>query len=406
MKAHLPLRSVMNSTGWMLIGLSARMGFQLLAFILLAQALGPESFGAFAGTLALVTLLSPFVEWGGYSLIVQDIAAGVPTKQTVGNSLLLALLMLPLGLGTLALLKLFILPQVAWSLVLALGLAEFLGGRLFWLACGAHVAHEMLWRNALLEVFWGVLRLLMVCWFVGAGGDLALWGNLFLLQALVMGVVAMGWVVHTWGFPSAKLTDALSRIRPGWHFAVGQAAQNIYTDVDKVMLARLATLEATGIYAAAYRFIPLAYLPLNALMSALYPRFFKAGLNRTTRTLALETLWFTAGYGILATTALWLSAPYLPLVFGSGFRESVETLKLLAFIPLIQGLYSPFADALTGSGRQVVRTRGQLAALGINILLNLWLIPGWGWAGAAWATIVSQLLLLAIFGWAVLQRKQ
>ena len=81
-------------------------------------------------------------------------------------------------------------------------------------------------------------------------------------------------------------------------------------------------------------------------------------------------------------------------------------MKLLALIPLIQGLYSPFADALTGSGHQAVRTRGQLAALVINILLNLWLIPIWGWAGAAWATIVSQILLLAIFGWAVLKRKK
>ncbi len=406
-KTYLPSATVIRNTGWMLMGLGVRFGFQFLAFVLLAHTLGAEAFGAFAGALALATLLSPFVELGGTTLIVEDVTAGVPTRRAVGNSLLLSVLALPLGLAIMGGLKFLFLPQVAWDLVLALGLAEFVGGRLFWLACSAHVANEMVWRNAVLEVVWGGLRLLLVGWLAWSKGDVFLWGWLFLGQSLGMGLLAMGWVMRTWGLLTADFQEIRERVAPGWNFAVGQAAQGAYTDLDKAMLARLSTLEATGIYAAAFRFIPLVYLPLNALINAIYPQFFKAGQQdyRAVRTLAIQIVRLMGAYGILATGVLWVVAPYLPLFFGESFRESVATLRLLAFIPLLQGLYTPFALALTGSGRQTLRTRGQLATLGVNIALNLALIPLWGWAGAAWATLVSQMILLLALSIPVLKNE-
>ena len=43
------------------------------------------------------------------------------------------------------------------------------------------------------------------------------------------------------------------------------------------MVARLATLEAAGVYAAAYRLIDVAFIPVRALLSATLPGFFRAG---------------------------------------------------------------------------------------------------------------------------------
>lgn len=401
-KSLLPEGPVIRNASWMLVGLVVRLCFQLWAFILLAQTLGPSDFGAFAGTLALATLLSPFIELGGSSLIVRDITAGVATQRALGNSLMIALLALPVGILIFAVLKIIILPSIDWQLVWALGLAEFLGGRLFWLACSVHVAHEMLWRNAVLEAIWGGFRLAMVGGLAVLQGDVYLWGWLFLAQSVAIGVVALGWVSYTWGIPTAQPDEVRARFGLGWSFAVGQAAQGAYTDLDKAMLARLSTLEITGIYAAAYRFIPLAFLPVNAFLNALYPQFFRAGQAGTVQGLALKVAGLTGLYGMLATCALWFMAPWLPLLFGAEFSSSVDALRLLAFIPLFQGLYTPFAIALTGSDRQDLRSRGELLALGGNLVLNLLLIPSWGWAGAAWATLISQMILLVGFSVLVL----
>ena len=55
------------------------------------------------------------------------------------------------------------------------------------------------------------------------------------------------------------------------------------------------------------------------------------------------------------------------------------------------------ADALTGAGRQGTRTVIQIGVAAFNILINLWIIPAYGWRGAAWSSIASDgLLALAL----------
>jgi len=44
---------------------------------------------------------------------------------------------------------------------------------------------------------------------------------------------------------------------------------------------------------------------------------------------------------------------------------------------------------LTGAGLQRYRTAGQVAAVVLNFLLNLWLIPAYSWRGAAWSSLAT-----------------
>ena len=50
-----------------------------------------------------------------------------------------------------------------------------------------------------------------------------------------------------------KPTFSLLRgsVKDGWFFALGLAFGSIFNDIDKVMLARMSTFEATGIYSVA-----------------------------------------------------------------------------------------------------------------------------------------------------------
>jgi O-antigen/teichoic acid export membrane protein len=52
--------------------------------------------------------------------------------------------------------------------------------------------------------------------------------------------------------------------------------------------------------------------------------------------------------------------------------------------------------ALTGAGMQRYRTATQLLAATLNFSLNLWLIPKWGWHGAAWSSLCTDAALAAM----------
>ncbi len=391
---------MLRDSSWMLAALAAKSVLQLVAFVLLARQLGPQAFGTFSSALALAALLSPLVELGGYSLIVRDVSRQVPPARALGNSLIVLLTNVPLGLLIVLGVAFVALPGVPWTTLLLVALAELLFTRVIVLVNAVFVAQSALWCNAVIEVVGGVVRLALVVYLARTGGDLGAWVGLYLLQTALLSVGALVWAARLTGRPVGRWREWRDRLGPGVHFAVGGMAQNAYTDLDKAMLPRLADLGAAGIYNSAFRFVMVAFLPLSALLGALYPRFFEAGREGypAARRLALRTMPLTAGYGLLAGAALLLGAAWLPALLGPGFAETAPALRWLAALLLIQGLYAPFADALTGSGLQRLRTTGQVGALLLNALLNFWLIPRYGWLGAVWSSLISQSFLLLVWG--------
>jgi O-antigen/teichoic acid export membrane protein len=392
---------------WVLLGYAARLTFQFGTFLLLARHLGVDGFGAFAGVLALVGLISPFVEWGGYSLIVRDIKAGARAERAFGNSLMLSALTVPIGLLALAALKPLALPAQSWVFVLCIGVGQFVGGRTSALVFGIHTAQDDNWRNTVLEVIQGAGLFGFVLLLSRFSGDLERWGLYYLVNSVIVGAFATAWIVRRHGRPTTDLGEVRARVRPGFHFAVASSAQSAYTDLDKVMLVRLGSEQAAGVYTAAYRLINVAYLPLGAILYTTYPQFFASGQRGLveTRAWAHRVARWSVAYGVLASAALWLLAPLVPVLLGTEYAESVGALRLLCVMLLLQGLTQPFGDVLTGTGRQRLRGQVQLGVLVLNIVLNLLLIPGYGWAGASWASVITQVVLCGTFIWIVERAK-
>ena len=104
------------------------------------------------------------------------------------------------------------------------------------------------------------------------------WSVAYLATSAVCALVAIYCVLSRLARPAfSGLGRIRGELREGFWFSTSLSAQTIYNDVDKTMLARLATLDAAGIYAAAYRLIDIAFLPIRALLAAAYPSFFRHG---------------------------------------------------------------------------------------------------------------------------------
>ncbi|MCL6444511.1 MAG: polysaccharide biosynthesis C-terminal domain-containing protein, partial [Alicyclobacillus sp.] len=154
-----------------------------------------------------------------------------------------------------------------------------------------------------------------------------------------------------------------------------------------------------GIYSAAYRVINIAFAPIMSLLSAVNARIYQLGENgiKNTTGVVWRLILICIFYGAIAAVGMIAAAPVLPFVLGRQYVESVPALRYLAVVPMIQGIEYLFADALTGSGHQGVRSVIQFVVALINGTLNLILIPLYSWRGAAAVTILTETMLAVAF---------
>jgi O-antigen/teichoic acid export membrane protein len=205
----------------------------------------------------------------------------------------------------------------------------------------------------------------------------------------------MVWVRAEIGPAAFERDLMLRRVHEGLGFSFAGTTQATYNDVDKVMLSHYGLNRENGFYTLAYRVIDAATTPIVALNDAVLPRFFRlggAGIPKVTR-LVLKSAGASVVVGTIIAMAILLVAPVIPFVVGRDFAGVVVALRWLCWIPLLRGIHRATGSALTGSGRQSLRTVCQLTVAILNLLLNLWWIPSYGWIGAAWSSVVSDGLL-------------
>ena len=174
----------------------------------------------------------------------------------------------------------------------------------------------------------------------------------------------------------------------------------IYYRIDTLMLEWFKGMEAVGFYNAAFRFIDYAYLLSGMLMNSIYPlmcdRF--PGNPEGLRRIYQKTVDYMAIIGGAISMGIFLGAPLLiEFIFGREYLPALTTLRLFGFIPLLVFLNNAFGNMMMALGLQGKPFVGMRAAgVLINVGLNLVCIPAFGYNGAAFATVITELSLLAV----------
>jgi len=395
-----------QNTIWALSGYGVRLVIQAVYFVIIARSLGVNQYGGFVAATALSAVISPFVGIGAGNLLVKNVARDQSLfSRYWGNGLLMTLASGVLFVAIVCTLGFEVLPRSTPLLVVALiSASDLIFVKLLDMAAWAFQAFEMLAQNAQLNVLVSFTRLAGIAALAGVVSHptVKMWSVVYLTGSVISGLIGVIWATAKLGAPRLALGKIRAEIVEGFHFSVSLSAQTIYNDIDKTMVARLSTLEAAGIYAAAYRIIDVAFTPVRAVLNAAFPAFFRHGKDgfqsglQFGRRLLVRTL----PYPLLAFVALMAGASLLPLILGEGFRQATEALRWLAPLPLLKTLHYFVSDALTGSGFQGTRTLAQIGVAVFNVALNFVLIPSYGWRGAAWASIASD-GLLAVALWCV-----
>jgi O-antigen/teichoic acid export membrane protein len=165
---------------------------------------------------------------------------------------------------------------------------------------------------------------------------------------------------------------------------------------DTLLLAALSSDSDVGIYQVATRVVTLIASITVPIAAAFAPRV--ADLVRRQDWSRLES-----GYRVTTLWCLRLCLPFLAAVavypsetlrlFGAAFATGAAVSIVLTVGKLVDCGTGPCGVVLNMSSRAGTNALLNAAALGLNLGLNLWLIPRNGILGAAWAWTISLIVL-------------
>jgi O-antigen/teichoic acid export membrane protein len=393
---------------WLLSGNGLKFALQAAYFTLIARSLGPDKYGAFLAGVAITAVLSPFVGLGTSNLIVRNVARDPDLfRESWGNGLLVTFTTGVLGVGLVLAVRHWIPSGIGSTVLLLIAVADLVFGRITDLCGFAFGALERFGTTAHINVWISLSRV------VGLSALVAIvphptveaWAAAYLATAVATTFGSISWAFWTLSLPMIGLRRLFHELGEGIYFSIGLSAQSVYNDIDKTMLAQLGSLQATGIYGAAYRVIDVSTVPLRSILSAANPGSFRAGSRGIAESLAfMRPLMHKAlMYSACAAAGMIVCAPILPHVLGPAYQETATALRWLAVLPVLRSVHLFLADALTGAGHQRMRSIVQVFIALVNILINIWIIPLYSWRGAAWSSIACDALLGVVLGTAAFQ---
>lgn len=386
------------NTGWALSGEVTRAASAAATFVVLARLLGPRGFGEYAGTLALVTVLLPFANAGVGHLLVLRVARRPEEFPRMWSSAISTTLFGGLACTVLvAALRPLLLPRVPLAVLVTLAVSELVFGQAVELSAQAFQAHDDMRSANRVRVLAAASRVTMVALFaVLLDQHTVLRWSLFHLGAsATAGAVAVSTVAVRRQVGLQLVRPTMVDARAGAPFALGLSSSQVHQDIDKTMLLRAGLAADAGVYAAGHRIIAYLSLPLRAVIVSTYPRFFREGSQSLSAAVrfAGRVLRPTVAFASLLAATSFVALPHATRVLGEDFSQTAFVVQALALLPLLQVLQYLAGNSLTGAGHVRLRTALQVGTAGMNVLLNLVLIPMLGWKGAVIATYCTEVLL-------------
>jgi len=217
------------------------------------------------------------------------------------------------------------------------------------------------------------------------------------LISLIAVLVFIGVVYYILPSPPHAARFAVSALRNIWRFAAGMLSITLLvlllTQVDKILLSRLLTLEAFGYYALAAAVAGGLYVMTSPIGAAFYPRFTEL-VTRQDESILREAYHL----GAQMVTVLMGSATLILIVFADRvlllwtadpvLTEKVAPIMMvLALGSFLNGLmWMPYQMQLA-HGWTSLTIRINTVAVVLLVPAILWLVPIYGAIAAAWTWV-------------------
>jgi O-antigen/teichoic acid export membrane protein len=403
------IRNAPKNYFWLVV---AQAGSSLFAFAsvwLITKTIGSEGYGGVVAIIAASHITQVLVSWTGYSLLKFGTEEFVESEKISRIFWVRLFVFLPNLLLVLLASRLWFPPLAEWL---------NLSNETFYLVI-LHFITVSLWIHVqyglqgvkMQRLQGGLLTIERLIIF---GGLVFLWyfGNLtpfnvilfYAISPLVMALVGT-WFLRQYIFKPFKvdrkfLREILVYSLPLLPFSLVGCFSGNY--VDAVFISKFLSTKDLGIYSVATQ-INGIFLQVPTLANSLLIPFFVT-LQAENRTNLLNRYFqhtfpaLTLIGGLATSIVAFLFYFLIPLIFGQEFSESVLPLWILLTASAIS-LPSMFGYAalVHSSGMTYIATISTILSAAVNITANFILIPKYGMAGCAWATVLTYLVTICVF---------
>lgn len=374
----------------------------LLWLVVVARHLGESGFGFLNFALSLTAIFSVLVEFGFSPVITRAVArdAGVAEDylaNVLGLRLLLSLVAVPLTVAV-SLLTGADRGTIAPVLVCA---ATMVTSAVWATPNAVFVARERMGTPSLVITVSKVVALAVGLLLVARGAGILALAAVFLLEGVLNVAIGTPLLTRVLGVRvRVALDPVLCRrlLREAAPFALTLALGLLYFKLDVVMLSAMKGSEAVGWYSAAFRLLEgLVYLSA-AFVATMFPVLSRLRTTseeqlRSTTRRAVEVV---VGIALpMAVALVVLAAPIIRILYGDGYAASEPVLRWIGASLFFVFAGNFLASVLNAVDRQKACFWVTLAGVGLNVSLNLALIPRMAESGAAVATAVTQAVIAA-----------
>ena len=384
------------------IVLTAKVAARLIALVTvlyMVRWLGPPRYGSFSVLVNLTAIASVMLDLGFNVLFVREGARDHKAIQrylrnvmslrllmSAAAFVILAALVIPIGLGDL------LLP--GFVLMVLTSYASLLRNGLYAVQQLGYEAIAVVLESAILLglVVYGVQTRQGVAYFIWAYAIQYAFSCVYFAAILAWKRIA----TIGWSFEPTLLREWFWK---GLPFALTFVLTIIYFRIDQPLIDVFRGLEEAGLYGAAYKpiesllFVPITFLSIVFPVLSVYhrdrPSELLDAVNRFYKGLLLMGWPVSIGIFVLAK-------PLTPLLLGHQYLGSEPALRVLALALGIAFVNNAFIGALNASDRQSSFSWAAGWSVVVNVVLNLALIPLFGYQGASWATVVTELTLGAV----------
>jgi O-antigen/teichoic acid export membrane protein len=170
--------------------------------------------------------------------------------------------------------------------------------------------------------------------------------------------------------------------------------------VDRIVIVRSAGLAEAGLYSLAVKFAQAVNVLVRGFQLAWPPLAYSIRDDgEACRAYAAIVTWFVAACAFVVT-GMWLLSRQIVRAFAAPeFFGAYEAIGLIATGVTLYALYMVMVVILGRTGRTEFNFPATIAALLVNVALNLALVPPLGIVGAGIALVASYLVVLALMYW-------
>jgi O-antigen/teichoic acid export membrane protein len=387
-----------SGTGWLVGGALAGMALQFAGTAVLVADVPVGAFGRFISVFAFATLVTQFCTAGIYQLLIKEIArAGRTLRSDLWRALWPALILYGLTAVPFAVIVSHAIQGTSISTAACIHLGAELASALQGVSLAVFNANRRLRTVALVNMLRGsVILLVGVAALVGIETTQAI-GLAYLTAAAAYAVVvgAMTVTAVESGTRSDAPTSGL--LRQHLTIGVGSLSAAGYRSADQGLLGAVGQLADAGLYGLGVRILSVATAVPTAHIDAGHRTTLDAlSAPGTARDAIERRLRVTVLLAVAAATAAVAGSFVFSRVLPTSYRDvPLVVLFLAAGTPLIAAS-AQLSFVLVGIDQHTRRTAVQISVFILNLVLNLALIPSFGWRGSAAATVATEATLTTL----------